>query len=235
MKKVIVSIVLLAVVMGANVMYLTFFSESSKALDRYPSMTSLMKSTKEGVDWKIFTKDEKNATVIVAPHGGGIEPGTTEIAGSIAKKSNSGYYTFEGLREDNNSELHVTSSNYDEPKAQKIIGQSKRTVTIHRTSRKGADVYIGGRDSDLKHKIKKNLTKRGFKVENATGDISGKSVENITNKNKREAGVQLEISSKTISRFFKNGDYSRVSRVRANNWSSTMDHFTDGVVAGLKE
>lgn len=214
--------------------YLTYFSAPGRADDHYASMKALMKATKEGEDWKIRTKDETNATVIMAPHGGGIEPGTTEIAETIADKSQSGFYTFEGLRRANNSELHVTSVNYDEPKARKMVGQSQRTVTIHRTSREGADVYIGGRDTKLKHAMTEKLSEIGFRVKQGTGNIAGEGVNNITNMNQRQAGVQLEISSKTIQRFFKDGDSSRMARVKATNWSQTMQDFTSGVAEALK-
>ncbi|NJH99081.1 hypothetical protein GLV88_01215 [Staphylococcus hyicus] len=234
MKKIIISILLIAGVLITNMLYLTFFFKSSNANDHYGSMTQLMKATKEGVDWKIFTKDEHNPTVIVAPHGGGIEPGTTEIAGSIAKKANAGFYTFQGIRPQNNSELHVTSINYDEPKAREMIGQSERTVTIHKTGREGADVYIGGRDTALKHKIMDSLTHKGFIVKEANGNIAGEGIKNITNMNKRQAGVQLEVSNSTIHNFFKNGDSSRVSRIYAANWTNTMERFTDGVAEALK-
>ena len=230
-----ISLVLIVGVLITNMLYLTYFSKPSNAEDRYGSMQELMKATTEGVDWKIFTKDEQNSTVIVAPHGGGIEPGTTEIAGSIAKKANAGYYTFQGIRPQNNSELHVTSINYDEPKAREMIGQSERTVTIHKTGREGADVYIGGRDTVLKQKILESLTQKGFIVKEADGNIAGESTQNITNMNQRQAGVQLEISNSTIHNFFKNGDSSRVSRIYAENWTDTMERFTDGVAEALKE
>ncbi|MDU0451269.1 poly-gamma-glutamate hydrolase family protein [Staphylococcus chromogenes] len=233
MKKMIISALLIFGVIGANMAYLTYFSTPSRADDHYESMKALMKATKEGEDWKIRTKDETNATVIVAPHGGGIEPGTTEIAEDIADKSQSGFYTFEGLRRANNSELHVTSVNYDEPKAQKMVGQSQRTVTVHRTSRDEADVYIGGRDTKLKQIITEKLLDNGFKVKQGTGSIAGEGVNNITNMNQRQAGVQLEISSKTIQRFFKNGDSSRMARVQTTNWSQTMQDFTSGVADAL--
>ncbi|WP_105986815.1 poly-gamma-glutamate hydrolase family protein [Staphylococcus chromogenes] len=234
MKKLIISVLLILGVMGANMTYLTYFSAPGRADDHYASMKALMKATKEGEDWKIRTKDETNATVVMAPHGGGIEPGTTEIAETIADKSQSGFYTFEGLRRANNSELHVTSVNYDEPKAQKMVGQSQRTVTVHRTSREGADVYIGGRDKTLKENITEKLSDRGFKVKQGTGNIAGEGINNITNMNQRQAGVQLEISSKTIQRFFKDGDSSRMARVQASNWSQTMQDFTSGVAEALK-
>ena len=41
-------------------------------------MTQLEKETTEGVDWRKDTK-HRNQVLIVAPHGGSIEQGTTEL------------------------------------------------------------------------------------------------------------------------------------------------------------
>jgi phage replication-related protein YjqB (UPF0714/DUF867 family) len=51
---------------------------------------------------------------VIAPHGGGIEPGTSELATAIAGDDFS-LYLFEGLKSAGNGELHITSTNFDEP------------------------------------------------------------------------------------------------------------------------
>jgi phage replication-related protein YjqB (UPF0714/DUF867 family) len=51
---------------------------------------------------------------IIAPHGGKIEPGTSEIAAAIAGDDYS-LYRFQGLRDRPREELHITSAKFDEP------------------------------------------------------------------------------------------------------------------------
>lgn len=211
-----------------------FWSRCSYA-DCYNSMTDLQQDTKEGHDWKIHTYDESNSTIIVAPHGGGIEPGTTEIARNIADKSSSGFYSFSGIRPSNNSQLHVTSTNYDEPKAQEMVQQSRHTVTIHKTNNSANDVYIGGRDDQLKSNIKEALQDKGFSVTTASQNISGNSIHNIANQNKNNAGVQIELSNHFVQHFFESGNVNRTSRENSNNWTDTMDSFTSAVSNGLEK
>ena len=57
----------------------------------------------------------------MAPHGGSIEQGTTELTKALADKGNYDYYSFEGIRPKNNSELHVTSTHYDDPTLNQMI------------------------------------------------------------------------------------------------------------------
>ena len=83
-------------------------------MDTYNSFANLAKHAEEGRDFKVRTQERLGTTVIIAPHGGGIEPGTSEIAEAIAGNDLS-LYLFEGIRDENNRELHITSTRFDEP------------------------------------------------------------------------------------------------------------------------
>ena len=66
-------------------------------LDRYNNFQELKTNTKEHKDWRIVTKERKHHDILVtAIHGGGIEPGTTELARRI---SNVGHYDFIHLKD----------------------------------------------------------------------------------------------------------------------------------------
>ena len=46
----------------------------------------LVKDLKEGEDYLVISKEIEGADLaVIAPHGGGIEPGTTEISRNIAR------------------------------------------------------------------------------------------------------------------------------------------------------
>ena len=54
-------------------------------MDVYRNFAELNESEREDIDFRIYTvKQEGSSTVIVAPHGGAIEPGTSEVAKEIA-------------------------------------------------------------------------------------------------------------------------------------------------------
>lgn len=52
-------------------------------MDTFRTMTELENATTKNKDWDIITRDVKSAVLIAAIHGGGIEPGTTEVCDLI--------------------------------------------------------------------------------------------------------------------------------------------------------
>lgn len=142
------------------------------------------------------TTDSK--TLIFTPHGGGIEPGSTEIADAIADASTGAdydFYSFSGVKSSNNGALHITSTNFDEPTCEDIVGESTRTIAIHGCGETSSIVYVGGRDTTLRAAVATALSNAGFTVStNPPSNLAGTSTSNICNRNAIGAGVQLEIS-----------------------------------------
>ncbi|MER5863154.1 poly-gamma-glutamate hydrolase family protein [Kitasatospora sp. NPDC002040] len=125
----------------------------------FPSNTALYRSSKytEGVDWarryhraelpaaaRFAAFDSFPRTAVLAPHGGSIELGTSELALAVAgwkpdapaESSGLGptydYWMFEGLMgKGENDVLHVTASNCDDPAALAITGGSRHAVALH--------------------------------------------------------------------------------------------------------
>ena len=84
--------------------------------DHYKNFTELKSDTKEHRDWQTNAKTTNNKDILVtAIHGGGIEPGTSELAKLISKKGDYNLYSFEGLMKSNNQKLHITSTSFDDP------------------------------------------------------------------------------------------------------------------------
>lgn len=112
--------------------------------DKYQSMTQLENETVEGVDWKKDTRDNGTKVLIVAPHGGNIEQGTTEATKALAEKGNYDYFSFEAIRPKNNTELHVTSTHYDDPTLNQMIKNRTATISIHGAAGTDQIIYLGG-------------------------------------------------------------------------------------------
>ena len=131
---------------------------------------------------------------IVAPHGGRIEPGTSQIACAIADDLFN-VYCFEGRRTRFNDYLHITSTNFDEPRALAMVGASDYVVTVHGCRDRDGHIYLGGLDRALAEAIRRELKRFGFQVgEHSNPLLQGKSAANICNRGRRTVGVQLEIS-----------------------------------------
>ena len=159
----------------------------------YTCYGELAKSEKEDFDYRISYRDGSSGVLILAPHGGGIEPGTAEIARAVASDVHA-VYCFEGLKRKNNFDLHVTSTCYDEPICMRAVSTAGIVLSIHGCKGDETAVYFGGLDTDLAKRIGRALTEAGFTVAKRS-DLAGKDPRNICNRNVRGMGVQIEITA----------------------------------------
>jgi phage replication-related protein YjqB (UPF0714/DUF867 family) len=163
------------------------------AHDTYGCFAELSNHEALNQDYKISISDVGSSITIIAPHGGKIEPGTSDIAKQIAiKKFNC--YCFEGIKKENNGRLHITSHKFDEPMAIKIVARSHIVVAIHACTGKERFVYLGGLDNMLKEVIADELDSRGIIVPKEHGKFKGSNPDNICNRGANRKGVQLEIT-----------------------------------------
>lgn len=227
---------IIAIAIVFYLIYQTRTTQTKNPLDQYQNFSELKQDTTENKDWKISTKHRKsNNILITAIHGGGIEPGTTELARRISNIGNYDYYSFQGLLPNDNEKLHITSTNYDEPKLLKMLDDTKDTVSIHGLNGDDPIVYIGGKDKDMTSSINKELRKSGFTTKKGSESIDAKSSDNFVNENKTDSGVQLELTSKQRKLFFKNHQLDKQTRNNSNQYSKTFYKFAEAVNKGIKE
>ena len=162
----------------------------------YKSYRELASGEVEEKDYQVRMNLRDGRVLILAPHGGKIEPGTTEIAEAIAGMDYS-FYSFEGIKADGNSVLHIESHLFDEPRALEAVGKADVVITVHgQIDRNDAFVMIGGLHTRLGSEIKRELEAVGFKTRHPTDGLSGTDPMNICNRGKSRQGVQLEVSRK---------------------------------------
>ncbi|MEK4560598.1 poly-gamma-glutamate hydrolase family protein [Staphylococcus sp. FSL K6-3157] len=217
-----------------EVKYSSNVAVETNTTDYYNSMTELENDTVENVDWKKETKDNGSEVLVVAAHGGGIEQGTSELTKLLANEGDYDYFSFEGIRPSNNSQLHVTSTRYDDPTLNHMIKDRKATIAIHGAQGDEEIVYLGGLKSTLKDEIQNQLERYGFVVETPPENIGGLSDNNFINSEENSTGIQLELTRALREAFFKNGDLSAVSRTNTDNWTSTMYDFSDALYTAIQ-
>ncbi|MEV4703447.1 poly-gamma-glutamate hydrolase family protein [Actinoplanes sp. NPDC049316] len=207
------------------------------AADTYGSNTELYAAETEGVDYgrryrRHAAFDDSQAaavalpeTVIMALHGGGIEPGTSELCLAVAgyhpatmagTASLHDYWMFEGLRAQGNAELHVTSVHCDDPVAELLVAGARRAVSLHGCTPAQAGlpsgdapgVVVGGRDTALKARLTATIAAAGLTVtaggrevpvavvDGATRPaLDGDDPANIVNRTYSNGGAQLELTT----------------------------------------
>jgi phage replication-related protein YjqB (UPF0714/DUF867 family) len=162
----------------------------------YTNFKELADHEVEGQDYRIRIALRDPRVLIIAPHGGKIEPTTTEIAEAIAGVNYS-FYSFEGLKAGGNSVLHIESHDFDEPRALQAVEKASIVVTVHgQVDQKDEFVMLGGLNDGLRSEIKHQLETSGFETRRPTEGLMGTDRMNICNRGKLRQGVQLEISRK---------------------------------------
>jgi phage replication-related protein YjqB (UPF0714/DUF867 family) len=162
-------------------------------MEKYSSYENLSKIEIADRGYRIRTRHGNSGILLMAFHGGGIEPGTTEIAEAIAGNRHS-FYTFSGIKPEGNADLHITSRNFDEPQGIHMAQTSYAVVTIHGCRETEKITFMGGRDKALVQKIMLALIKAGFNAKTSRR-FPGINARNICNRCHRGKGAQLEIST----------------------------------------
>jgi phage replication-related protein YjqB (UPF0714/DUF867 family) len=162
--------------------------------DKYRDFAALARGERRGRDYDIVVREVEGSPVaIVAPHGGQIESGTSEVAVTIAG-GDCNLYLFDGHGPDA-YRLHVTASHFDEPECVALVARCAVVVTVHGCHYFEGDetVWLGGRDLARRDAIGAALRAAGFAAKPDTRNL-GRHPLNICNRGTTGAGVQLELA-----------------------------------------
>jgi len=173
--------------------------------DKYKTFEDLARHETAGVDFRVLVRRARAALALVAPHGGGIEPGTSEIADAVAAGGPS-FYAFEGLKASGNGDLHITSTRFDEPLCVALLAASDVVVTLHgeHSTGDGDGVFLGGRDEELGGRLGAALAAEGFDVRRHPDPrLQGREAKNVCNRGRSGRGVQLELSRTVREEMFR--------------------------------
>ncbi|MFI9361894.1 poly-gamma-glutamate hydrolase family protein [Kitasatospora sp. NPDC053057] len=218
----------------------TVGSAPASAADLYPSNTALYADPTlvEGVDYgrryRRHLIDDQSPqhrtalirTTVIAPHGGGIERGTSElclaVAGyhpaDLAPTPAAGpvhdFWMFEGLRSSDNRALHVTSTHCDDTVVRAMCSGSLNVLSLHgcTTATAGLEagaraVLVGGLNSGLRQYLMEEFAAAGIRAVNVSGEkeFAGDDPENICNRSMLGMGAQLELTTELRAAMFTPG------------------------------
>lgn len=212
--------------------------------DVYANWAELAAANTEGVDYRLPIRYSSAKAVSIAIHGGAIEAGTSEVASTVAADCRHAYYSLEGIKTANNSDLHITSTRYDEPQGLRIVRSSDYCYSFHGMSDvtpSVAETYVGGLDIENRDLLISSLQGAGFAASLGTSELNGDNPSNITNKTNRAMGVQFEISNAQRRLFFPGGDLSRANRetgIRTEEFYKyvrAISHVVNGLGGGVDQ
>jgi len=131
---------------------------------------------------------------VIAPHGGGIEDGTSEIARAIAG-DDFNLYLFEGLRPSRNyAALHLTSHRFDEPECLELLSGCHYVLAVHGCDGHGDRALLGGLDVELRAELAGVFEGIRIRAECEGHRFPAVHPTNICNRGARGRGVQLELT-----------------------------------------
>ena len=179
--------------------YSLFFILFVMALPAFAQKSSSFKDLsllkKEGQDFEVNLRTGTTQSLVMAIHGGTIEPGTSELADATAGEKHS-YYSFTGLVDDYLS-LHLTSTEFDEPRLLVLAQQAQNCLGLHGLKDDQIDFCIGGANAEKRKRYFKLLSQKFPKwrtCELCCPPNLGTSSQNIVNKC-QFSGVQIEMGS----------------------------------------
>jgi phage replication-related protein YjqB (UPF0714/DUF867 family) len=164
-------------------------------VDKYDSFAQLAARETAGRDYRIRTVERSGSRVLVlAPHGGSIEVGTSELAELVAGTEHS-LFLFEGLKPyGSHRDLHITSHRFDHPRCLELSSAHEVSLAIH-GCRGEWHIYVGGLDVELTALLSRRLAAAGLTASVDGQRYPGRHPLNICNRSARGRGAQLEITS----------------------------------------
>lgn len=161
-----------------------------RKLDKYQNFEELSRNES---DFRVEVCDRSSDVTIIAPHGGRIEPNSSEIAALIAGDTYN-LFCFNGLKPEHNQELHLTSHRFDHPRALELVGRSSHVIAVHGCTVDKPVAYVGGLDTGLIDWISRELSGAQIDNERCPPRFRGTHRDNICNRSRFRRGVQLELS-----------------------------------------
>lgn len=191
--------------------------------DHYKNFSELASRNKEGEDYRIEVENRGSPILVMAFHGGLIEPGTTELARAIAQGMFN-FYGFASLKDEETDEisftsslLHLTSARFDEPRLMELVSTENFCLSIHGFGGEEADFCVGGGNPEQRKALSLALS-HAFpeykSCELCCNPFNGVSLKNPPNRCKQQ-GVQVEMSPRVRRRILNDKDFLR----------SLSDHF----------
>jgi phage replication-related protein YjqB (UPF0714/DUF867 family) len=173
--------------------------------------------------------------LLVAPHGGGIEPGTSEILRAVVELGGWAWYEFAGfLRRGNKEALRIASSRFDEPSLLGLLPQTDFVVTFHGGGEAGDQlVNVGGSWEAGRTSLAKmiNAAAETHGIHAVVAALHGSKPADITNRGKWAQGIRLEFSRGARNLLFP-PDCSREARGRR---SPRLDALAQAIHSGLDQ
>jgi phage replication-related protein YjqB (UPF0714/DUF867 family) len=175
----------------------------------------------EGRDYDVNITNPGSGVTVLSFHGGLIERDTSEISLELARRYGWNRYDFNAHGTSqclantytNLEKLHITATNFDDPRAVALVAAHPEAIAIHghgRSYQRGS-ICVGGKDAAARDAFRSYINNNAaawsayplnaIDATTATSgdcsavDLKGKDDANLVNRTSSSAGLQLELHS----------------------------------------
>ena len=161
-------------------------------IEPYRDFSELVLHCVQGRDYRLVIRDVGADATVVAIHGGGIEPLTSEIATAIAAEEHN-LYDLRGIRAEGNEALRVPAPRFDEMRLRFLLQRSRTALSVLGVPGEEPTVHLGGRNRRLRAVLAERLADAGYMVRGPTGSGAAHDPRRFVNW-PAAGGVQMELS-----------------------------------------
>jgi formylglycine-generating enzyme required for sulfatase activity/phage replication-related protein YjqB (UPF0714/DUF867 family) len=158
---------------------------------QYETFAELVQDASTHPDYEIRSRLGQSGVVVLAIHGGNLQPGTTQIADAVAGDVHS-FYSFVSHRPEYDQTLYIPSIYFDEPTVVEMVSDAQVVLAIYGCQGRAEFVKVGGLDQERRKLIRAEFQQSGFTVEE--DQERGIDPSNICNLGRTGQGVQIEVS-----------------------------------------
>lgn len=194
--------------------------------------TELVLKAHKDQDYRLDIVDRGADCTIVAIHGGGIDPPTSELAAAIAGEEHN-LYDFRGIRPQGNEALRIPAHRFDEVRLRRLLHCSRLALSVLGVEGREEAIHLGGRNRRLLRILRQRLTEAGFVVRGPWGPGAAHDPTRFVNW-PAEGGVQIELTE-ALRRKMVNGPLTDFLWEDAQRWNELFSAFVTVVRGALME
>lgn len=158
----------------------------------YRDFSDLVLHCVQGRDYRFVIRDLGADATIIAIHGGGIEPLTSEVATIIAGEEHN-LYDLRGIRPTDNTALRVPAQRFDEMRLRALLKRSRTALSVLGVPGDEPTVHLGGKNRRLRAALAERLSEAGFDVRGPASPGAAHHPNRFVNW-AAAGGVQMELS-----------------------------------------
>jgi phage replication-related protein YjqB (UPF0714/DUF867 family) len=198
----------------------------------FQDFTELVLNAVKERDYRLTVVNRGADATIVAVHGGGIDPLTSELATAIAGEEHN-LYDFRGIRPRGNEELRIPAHRFDEMRLRELLRHSRLGLSILGVEGTEMVAHLGGRNRCLKHILTGRLSEAGFDVRGPAGPGAAHDPTRFVNWSS-EGGVQMELPQ-ALRGSMVDGELRDFLWEDARRWNERFCAFTVAVRGALEQ